>query len=151
MSDVPAVIDRFMGDWRFLSNFAPCPWITFEEDVYPTVEHAFQAAKTDNYHVRMEIRSARQPGHAKRMGRSISPLPHGWGQTRIDVMRELLAQKFSAGRQPDYLAGLLRTGTAQLIESNEWGDRFWGVCDGVGANMLGILLMELRERRQGET
>jgi predicted NAD-dependent protein-ADP-ribosyltransferase YbiA (DUF1768 family) len=26
-----------------------------------------------------------------------------------------------------------------------WGDRFWGVCNGVGENMLGKLLMQVRE------
>ena len=37
--------DKFDGDYAFLSNFyeSPCK---FEGDIYPTVEHAFQAAKT---------------------------------------------------------------------------------------------------------
>lgn len=145
---VPSVIDRFMGEWRFLSNFAPCPWIVFEEDVYPTVEHAFQAAKTDDTRVRDLIRKARTAGHAKRMGR-VTRLPAGWGELRVQIMRDLLWQKFSPKRQPDYLLGLLRTGDVMLIEGNDWGDRFWGVCDGQGANMLGQLLMDIRrERRQ---
>ena len=40
---------------------------------------------------------------------------------------------------------LLATGDAELIEGNHWNDTFWGVCDGVGKNWLGILLMEIRE------
>ena len=38
-------INRFVGPHRFLSNFWPV-WIRFEGEVYPTLEHAYQAAKT---------------------------------------------------------------------------------------------------------
>ena len=37
-------------------------------------------------------------------------------------------------------------GDQELVEGNEWGDVFWGVCKGVGDNHLGKLLMEFRER-----
>lgn len=58
-------------------------------------------------------------------------------------MRDLLDLKFA---DPALAALLLATGDADLVEGNDWGDRFWGVCDGAGANMLGRLLMELRTR-----
>ena len=41
---------------------------------------------------------------------------------------------------------LLDTGDAILIEGNDWGDRYWGVCDGVGQNKLGLILMGLRKK-----
>ena len=31
-----------------------------------------------------------------------------------------------------------------LIEGNEWGDTFWGTCDGIGENHLGKILMRIR-------
>lgn len=37
-------IDKFRGEYFFLSNFAPCK-VTYKGKVFPTVEHAFQAAK----------------------------------------------------------------------------------------------------------
>jgi predicted NAD-dependent protein-ADP-ribosyltransferase YbiA (DUF1768 family) len=40
---------------------------------------------------------------------------------------------------------LLETGDAELIEGNDWGDTFWGVCGGKGNNFLGKLLMEVRK------
>ena len=62
-------------------------------------------------------------------------------------MHGLLQQKFSftvLKRQ------LLETGAAELIEGNYWGDRYWGVCKGVGDNWLGKLLMTVRkEIREG--
>jgi predicted NAD-dependent protein-ADP-ribosyltransferase YbiA (DUF1768 family) len=32
-----------------------------------------------------------------------------------------------------------------LIEGNYWKDTFWGICDGIGKNYLGKILMEVRE------
>ena len=57
-------------------------------------------------------------------------------------MRDLLRNKFS---EPDLAARLLATGSTELIEGNNWNDTFWGVCRGRGRNMLGQLLMEVRE------
>lgn len=161
VAPVPAVIDRFRGDWMFLSNFVPCGWILLDGERYATVEHAFQAAKV-GYDVtthhgnprrrerrwREIIRTAAFPALAKRMGKMV-PLRDDWEDVKIAVMRDLLLQKFSLGKQPDYLAGLARTGDAELIEGNTWGDRFWGVDEtGVGENHLGKLLMDVRAERR---
>lgn len=43
------------------------------------------------------------------------------------------------------------TGDAELIEGNNWGDTFWGVCNGRGENMLGKLLMEIRDYLRAQT
>ena len=48
-------ITSFAGEYSFLSNFYPCA-ITLDGDDYPTVEHAFQAAKTDDPAQRRSIR-----------------------------------------------------------------------------------------------
>ncbi|NWN81082.1 NADAR family protein, partial [Bacillus sp. (in: firmicutes)] len=39
---------------------------------------------------------------------------------------------------------LLQTGESILIEGNTWGDKIWGVCNGVGENKLGKILMKVR-------
>jgi hypothetical protein len=39
---------------------------------------------------------------------------------------------------------LLDTSDKVLIEENNWNDTFWGVCNGVGENNLGRLLMQVR-------
>ena len=41
------MIDKFSGKYAFLSNFFPAE-VVLEGEKYPTVEHAFQAAKTTN-------------------------------------------------------------------------------------------------------
>ena len=139
-------ITSFTGPYRFLSNFHPSR-IPRGEYIYATVEHAFQAAKTDSARERRDILNASTPGEAKRLGRRCTLRPN-WEQVKIDVMRECLRIKFL----DDHLRSqLLATGEAELVEGNTWMDRFWGQCPvGVGENMLGKLLMELRrELRRG--
>ncbi len=137
------VIDSFDGEWSFLSNFHPSE-VHFDGDLYPTVEHAFQAAKTTDPTERAAIRAATTPGRAKRAGRRVALRP-GWDDMRIDVMAGLLREKFS---DPTLAAALDATGDAELIEGNTWGDTFWGVCRGVGTNHLGRLLMQIRDERR---
>lgn len=135
-----AEINLFRGQHRFLSNFYSCP-IVFEGMLYPSLEHAFQAAKTLDPNERQTVRDMPTPGQAKRAGRKVKRRDD-WDDIRVGVMRELLYQKFN---EPELRQWLLNTGDAQLIEGNDWGDVFWGVCRGRGENWLGRLLMEVRQ------
>ena len=56
-------------------------------------------------------------------------------------MEDFLRQKFT---DSDLKEKLLATGDAELIEGNHWGDVIWGVCNGIGENNLGKLLMNIR-------
>lgn len=125
-------IARFEGEYAFLSNFY---------NVYgKTVEHFYQAEKTADPGRRAFILDASSPAEAKKRGRN-TPLRNGWDAMKVDVMRDLLAWKFSF---PILSEKLLATENSILIEGNWWGDKFWGMCDGVGENHLGKLLMDLR-------
>ena len=133
-------IERFSGRARFLSNFYPSI-IEFEGQRYPTVEHAFQAAKTSDPKLRKRIREAGTPGTAKALGRKV-PLRQDWERVKLDVMLGFLRKKFGHSMLRDLLLG---TGTAKLVEGNTWNDTFWGVVDGRGRNHLGRLLMQVRD------
>lgn len=139
-----SVISNFHGDNFFLSNFFSSP-VVFNNETYPTVEHAFQAAKTLDGAQRRSIQAAETPAQAKQLGRKVT-LRSDWEQAKLTIMLELLKQKFS---RPDLREQLLGTGDAELIEGNTWGDRVWGCVfvDGqwVGQNHLGKLLMRVRE------
>jgi ribA/ribD-fused uncharacterized protein len=121
---------------------APC---IYAGDEYPTVEHAFQAAKTAPAE-RAEFRVAGLDAKgAKRLGGKKSLL-HGkdwWESIKLGVMETCLRSKFS---RPEPRALLLGTGDRELVEGNTWGDKYWGVCanGGGGDNNLGKLLMKLR-------
>ncbi|MCY4013451.1 MAG: NADAR family protein [Gammaproteobacteria bacterium] len=136
----PKCIDRFIGEYAFLSNFhrASFAWAGVE---WTTAEHAFQASKTLDDEQRERVRIARSPGAAKRLGRRVDLRPD-WEDVKDDLMLEVLEAKYAV---PELRAGLLATGDAVLIEGNTWGDRYWGVCDGRGRNQLGVTLMRIRE------
>lgn len=136
----PNKIDSFTGHNRFLSNFFPAQ-IELNGEIYPTLEHAFQARKTYDLFEREKIRLARTPGEAKRLGRKVSLVPD-WEKIKLDVMRMLVCQKFLRHRV--LRADLMETGDVELVEGNTWGDVFWGVCRGKGQNRLGKILMEVR-------
>ena len=133
-------IESFSGEYKFLSNFYSVD-VQFEGVYYPSVEHAFQAAKTVDRRERGVIREAISAGAAKRLGKKVTLRP-GWDELRVKVMKELVLQKFKD--YPVLRKELLDTGDAELVEGNHWHDYFWGVCDGRGENMLGKILMEVR-------
>lgn len=137
------IIDKFDKQYGFLSNFAPYP-VFYDGFYYPTVENAFQAAKTLNMKERKEkFDMSITPGQAKRNGRRVK-LREDWEDVKVNIMYELVLQKFTV--HPDLTTKLLQTYPAQLIEGNYWHDTFWGVCNGTGKNMLGKILMKVRDQ-----
>lgn len=160
----------FDGPTRFLSNFASSPVVMFGI-TFPTVEHAFAAAKLDpngGVFTRAEVMAEMRriatlpsPGEAKRAGRrrswdgsqpdAVATGPErpflrpDWDSVKEELILELIRRKFT---HPVLRAKLLATGDALLFELNTWGDRIWGVTekDGVlsGRNMLGEMLMAVR-------
>ena len=134
------MIDCFDGEFAFLSNFYPSP-ITDGNLIFPTVEHYFQAAKTTNIEEYEKIAAADTPGQAKRLGRKVTLRPD-WEEVKDQVMLDALRKKFSDDKLRSML---LTTGEEYLIEGNTWGDKYWGVCGGIGLNHLGKLLMQVRD------
>lgn len=139
-------IESFQGDYRWLSNFWPAE-VEYEGLTYPTVEHAYQAAKfAAESGLRQEIRGHPSPGRAKRTARTFVDLMlPDYGERKVEVMEALLRQKFSL---PHLRALLEATGDEEIVEGNTWGDVFWGVCKGKGKNHLGQLLMKIRGEMQ---
>ncbi len=133
-------IDSFSGEYRFLSNFWPVE-VEFEGIVYPSVEHAYQSAKTLDMAERRRIAALATPGEAKAAGRA-RPLRTEWDTAKFDVMERCVRYKFT--HHADLRTKLLATGDAELIEGNTWGDRVWGVHQGQGENHLGRILMKVR-------
>jgi len=134
------VISSFRGAYSFLSNFFHAE-VEMDGMSFPTVEHAYQAAKTVSPRQRAMIRECSNPGEAKRRGRVVT-LRKGWNDERLQVMEDLVRQKFS--RHAKLRRKLLATGDEEIEEGNWWGDKFWGVYKGEGENHLGKILMRVR-------
>jgi ribA/ribD-fused uncharacterized protein len=110
-------IAGFSGDFRFLSNFWPAP-IEVEGITFPTVEHAYQAAKVLRRGERVRIAALPTPGAAKREGDKLEVRP-GWDSMKQQVMERLVRLKFES--HADLRAKLLATGACYLEEANTWG------------------------------
>jgi ribA/ribD-fused uncharacterized protein len=135
---------RVSDQYGEFSNFAAFP-ITLGGKVWPTTEHYFQAQKFAGTEHEEAIRETPSPMIAKRMGRdSKKPLRGDWDLVKDDIMREAVRAKFS--QHPELTTLLLATGDAVLVEHTA-NDSYWGDAgDGSGKNMLGHILMQLRDQ-----
>ncbi len=154
-------IASFKGKYDYLSNF----W--FDKVVmygieFPTIEHAFVAAKidpkdprnTENPYAQMrKIAALKDPQQAKYAGgrRGWVIKRKDWHEVKLELILELLRRKFTI---PALREKLLATGERPLIEGNRHGDRLWGMVeeDGVltGCNLLGQMLMIVRSEIRAE-
>ena len=133
---------EFRNEYAFLSNMYSCP-IHYDGEIFPCVETAFQYAKTGDASLFTNSRGYFVGGlEARKIGRSVK-LPKTWNDDRIVVMYELLEDKFYHNKE--LREALKQTGDIFIQEDNTWGDTFWGVCNGEGYNMLGKMIMEIRE------
>jgi N-glycosidase YbiA len=134
-----SVVDEF-GEF---SNFAPYPF-KLDGDLWPTVEHYFQAQKFEDKVYKNKIRKSNSPMLAARMGRDRKQkLRRDWESVKVGVMRAAVLAKFT--QHEDLSVLLLSTGEFKLVEQTE-NDNYWGDGgDGSGKNMLGRILMQVRE------
>lgn len=134
------MITQFSGQFEFLSNFFPVT-INYNDLIYPSAEHAYQAAKSTNPRVQAAFTRVHRAADVKTLGGEIR-CREDWDSVRLSTMEEILRIKFKG---PTMSTRLLKTGEVELVEGNWWGDTFWGVCRGEGENHLGKLLMKIRE------
>ena len=135
------MISLFSGKFQFLSNFYPCIVVGYDGKEYTSVEHAYQAAKSLKLSDKELIAKQTTAADAKKAGKRVQLRPD-WESIKLKVMMELIINKFSNGQLRLLLLG---TGNEESVEGNDWNDTFWGVCNGIGENWLGEILMNVRE------
>lgn len=146
---MPAAIRfyRATGEHGYLSNLWPAP-IVVDGVMFPDVERAYQFGKPSDPAVAAWILAAPTATLCAQAAHALFPwqVTKGWNDTKVERMERLLVVKFY---QHDNLAAkLAATGDALLIEESTT-DAFWGLGKkGTGKNMLGVLLMRVRERLQ---
>lgn len=133
----------FNGNESWLSNFHKSP-IQLGAIEYPTVEHAFQAMKSEDINERRKIAKLDTPGQAKRAGQKVK-LRENWEETKVMLMYMLTRKKYL--ENPKLEEKLIATGSMLIQEGNSWSDTYWGVDikTGKGINMLGNMIMIVRE------
>lgn len=130
------------GPYGCFSNFSRHG---FElDDVYwPTSEHYFQAQKFRGTRHVEEVRLAKTPKEAARLGRRRDwTLRSDWEEVKDEIMRRAVQRKFKT--HTDIRTILLATGAEELIEDSP-ADYYWGCgAERTGQNRLGQILMEVR-------
>jgi len=122
--------------------------LRLDEQTYPTAEHAYQAAKARRPEVRDWILAAPSPALLAMAAHGLYQwdIVPDWSRIKFDRMRAVLRAKFT--QHDDLRELLLSTGNARLVEVGTVDNainRLWGEVNGKGKNMLGVLLMELRQ------
>ena len=140
------VIREFIDAYAFLSNFYHSP-VKYRNLIYLNAEAAFQAQK-ESCEKDKEQYTRMNPAQAKLVGRNCN-LREDWEDIKEQTMYEIVSAKFTQNKNLAKL--LLDTGDAYLEEGNWWHDTTWGVCNGVGENKLGKILMRVREELDGGT
>ena len=131
------------GYYGWLSTYAKYP-IVIDGVAWNTVEHFYQASKFTDDHIRGAIRSAATPSAAKRIAVEYKDrrIPT-WPSIKNSAMLAALRCKFA--QYPELRRRLVGTGSAEIIEMSP-DDWYWGAgCDGGGKNVLGQLIMSVRD------
>jgi hypothetical protein len=127
----------------FLSNFSPYQedeqYVYDDSFVVKSSEHFYQSQKVIDLYDQTLI--AEHPFRGlKKFVRQFT-IRDDWEAVKEDVMWTALTAKFD---MPRYYDLLLSTVEEELVERNTWGDTYYGVCNGVGKNRLGEMLMTIR-------
>ncbi|MEN9604955.1 MAG: Xylella phage Salvo [Candidatus Parcubacteria bacterium] len=141
-------IRGFFGEYCFLSNFWPAI-VDLDGITYRSVELAYQAAKwkpgdrayfqTCTELESIDYNRTHVPNRCSE---------EEWVLIKVNIMRDLLKQKFDAHKNPENYMAIKNTGSKHIEETNWWGDVFWGKTkEGEGENVLGRLLMEIRDQK----
>jgi ribA/ribD-fused uncharacterized protein len=141
---------RLAETYGCFSNFWRAP-IELGGKTWPTTEHYFQAQKYAGTPREEEIRRAATSKKAAELGRSRKhPLRRDWERVKDAIMHAAVLAKFT--QHADLREVLLSTGDAVIVEHTE-KDAYWGDGgDGSGRNVLGQILMRVRdELRARET
>lgn len=136
-------VTQFRGKHYFLSNFFSAD-VEYDGVRFENNEAAFQAQKQPE---RAHEFASLPPNEAKRLGRRVKLRPD-WESVKQRVMEGVVRAKFE--QHPKLREQLIRTGDIELVEGNNWGDTYWGVCFGKGRNELGKILMKVRRELRGE-
>jgi ribA/ribD-fused uncharacterized protein len=139
------MIPKFEGEYSCFSNFYPRS-VLYNGKRYKTKEHAFQCQKATNQKDFDFIFNAVTPYQAKKRSRTIK-IKGNWKESRRWIMHDIVLAFFT--EWSDLRKILLDSGDQELIEGNEYHDKYWGVCDGVGENWLGKILMLTRDELKG--
>lgn len=141
---------RASGEHGYLSNLFK-RGIVFDGRYFDCSEKAYQWGKPKDRNVAEWLKDAPKPHLCAMAAHALFAfdIVENWNNIKVDRMWDVLREKFR--QHQDLREMLLATGEAILIEESK-NDAFWGIGKrGNGKNMLGILLMSIREELQNNS
>lgn len=145
----PIKFYRASGPYGWLSNLYPCPML-FAGQMFQCAEYAYQVGKPNNQEIAQWLADAPTPSLCAQAAHALFPwqVQSDWASSKLDRMRAVLRAKFE--QHWTLQVKLFETDTSTLIEESSM-DAFWGIGKkGNGKNMLGKMLMELRDQLRAE-
>lgn len=136
-------------EYGSFSNFS-AHGFELDGEYWPTSEHYFQAQKFPGTPHSDRLRQLKTPKEAAKMGRDRTlPLRSDWEQVKDEIMKKAVLRKFETHGEIREI--LLATGDEEIVENSPI-DYYWGCGkDGSGKNMLGQILMAVREILRSRT
>lgn len=122
--------------------------VEYEGVLYPTAEHAYQAAKLTNQEAKDAVRSAKSPLLSKEISSTYKEFKRaGWDEVKLEIMEIICRAKLE--QHEEVREALLKSGSDIIAEDSK-EDSFWGIgADGQGQNHLGKIWMKLRGELNG--
>lgn len=149
MSAEPIKFYSVSDEFGEFSNFASFP-IKLGKKTWPTSEHYFQAQKFPGTAQAEKIRKTKSPMVAARLGRDKKQrIRKDWEAVKVSIMKDAVRAKFTQHHELKEL--LFSTGERKIIEHTA-NDDYWGDGGGgSGKNMLGQILMQIRNELRNNT
>lgn len=134
------------GPHGFLNNFKKSRMFIYGR-WWNNVEAPYQSQKTLDIGEQLQIWEADTPRKARDLGQQVT-LRSNWDKVKDEVMYECVMAKFL--QNAELRRELMKTDPEILIEDSPI-DSYWGCGkDGTGKNMLGQILMRVRQELKGE-
>ncbi len=134
----------FYNQWYDVLNNFSANAVEINGVLYPTSEHAYQAAKCTDPRGKREILAAKSPLQAKEISNQTygsAKDPH-WNAKKLAVMESILRAKFE--QHQEVRDALVQSGNQDIAEDSPV-DTFWGRGkNGTGENHLGKIWMKIR-------
>lgn len=131
-------ITKFAGKYKYLAMDYPCK-VKWAGITWPSAQHAYLAASVTDVSLHAEI-SRTETVEAAEALISKSPVRNNWTANAPPALYKILMDKFR--QNPQLIEELILTdGDIVFVNAH---DRFLGTVRGVGQNVLGEHLMQLR-------
>lgn len=148
-------------NYKWLSNFNVAEPFEYKDRLYPTVEHAFQAQKSDSdeykdaltigteSYIGSDAAKAKSFGTKGNFKKLDLEIIEDWDNKKLELMEEILEAYYS--KNEEMKQKLVDTGNSPLLHRGPRIDLFWGInSHGNGENQHGKILMNLREKYREE-